>query len=233
MDDMMLTIEQGATAFAGTNTEACSNVAIALSEATAENYTSVEWTTTGDGTFNDITLMNPESGEDNQINYDQTYTAEDASVENYNSVSWTTSGDGTFDDENSVNPTYTPGTNDIEAMEVVLTMTATNVDCGDVSDDMTLAISPMGVYENLANFDVAIFPNPNTGQFSIEFNGNSNEIVNISLYNSLGDVVYKAENVRINNSYSETLNLDVEQGIYYLRIEGKELLLNKKIIIQK
>ncbi|MBE9491301.1 MAG: T9SS type A sorting domain-containing protein, partial [Bacteroidetes bacterium] len=276
MDDMMLTIEQGATAFAGTNTEACSNVAIALSEATAENYASVEWSTTGDGTFNDITLINPEytpgaedasngevtltltamgigscgevtsdivltvmaspmafAGEDNQINYDQTYTAEDASAENYNSVTWTTSGDGTFDDANSVNPTYTPGTNDIEAAEVVLTMTATNDDCGDVSDDMTLAISPMGVYENLAGFDIAIFPNPNTGQFSIELNGNSNEIVNISLYNSLGDVVYKAENVRINKSYSETLNLDVEQGVYYLRIEGKELLLNKKIIIQK
>jgi len=275
-DDIILTIEQAATAFAGTNTEACSYIAIALSEATAENFSSVEWATAGDGTFNDITLMNPEytpgagdasngevtltltamgmgscgevtsemvltvmasptafAGEDNQINYDQTYTAEDALAENYNSVTWTTSGDGTFDDENSVNPTYTPGTNDIEAAEVVLTMTATNDDCGDMSDDMTLAISPMGVYENLANFDVAIFPNPNTGQFSIELNGTGNEIVNISLYNSLGDVVYKSENVRVNKSYTETLNLDVEQGVYYLRIEGKELLLNKKIVIQK
>lgn len=275
-DDILLTIEQAATVFAGIDTEICSNMGNEMSDAVAENYTSIEWTTAGDGSFNDNTLINPEytpgvedatngevtlfltamgnglceevtseimltvlagpmafAGEDNFINYDQTYIVEDAIAENYNSVSWSTSGDGSFDDENSMNPIYTPGANDIEGVDVVLTMTASNIDCGEVSDDMILTISPLGVYENLAGFDVAIFPNPNTGVFSVELNGASDEKVSIRIYNSIGSIVYESENIKINQTYSETLNLDVDQGVYYLRIEGTDLILNKKIIIQK
>jgi len=173
------------------------------------------------------------AGEDNLINYDQTYTVEDATAENYNTISWSTSGDGSFDDANSASPTYTPGTNDIEATEVILSLSATNDDCGQVTDDLILAISPLGVNENLAGFEVSVFPNPNTGQFSIELNGENDEMINLRVYNSIGNIVYELENIKIDQSYSETLNLDVEQGIYYLRIEGSELLLNKKIIIQK
>ncbi len=259
-DDIFMTVEQGAYVYAGEDTEACSNVGMELYEALAENYSSMEWATSGDGTFDDMAVMNPVytpgdgdaalgevtltfaamgmgscgevtaemmvavaagpsafAGEDNQIDYDQTYTVDDAMAENYSSVLWSTDGDGTFDDQNSMNPTYTPGTNDIENASVVLTMMAANEDCGEVYDDMTLDISGLGLYENMAGFEVEIFPNPNTGQFAVELNGNSNELINITIYNAIGEMVYKAENIKIDQSYSETLNLDVEQGIYYLR----------------
>ncbi len=275
-DDIFMTVEQGAYVYAGEDTEACSNVGMELYEALAENYSSMEWATSGDGTFDDMAVMNPVytpgdgdaalgevtltfaamgmgscgevtaemmvavaagpsafAGEDNQIDYDQTYTVDDAMAENYSSVLWSTDGDGTFDDQNSMNPTYTPGTNDIENASVVLTMMAANEDCGEVYDDMTLDISGLGLYENMAGFEVEIFPNPNTGQFAVELNGNSNELINITIYNAIGEMVYKAENIKIDQSYSKTLNLDVEQGIYYLRMEGDELLFNKKIIIQE
>jgi hypothetical protein len=42
----------------------------------------------------------------------------------YDSVKWTTSGNGTFDDNATLNPTYTPGSSDISAGSVKLTLTA-------------------------------------------------------------------------------------------------------------
>ncbi len=37
----------------------CSNLPLSLYSASAENYSSVEWTTSGDGTFDNIALLNP------------------------------------------------------------------------------------------------------------------------------------------------------------------------------
>ncbi|MBC8487264.1 MAG: T9SS type A sorting domain-containing protein [Bacteroidetes bacterium] len=276
-DDMTLTINQIAIAYAGEDATFCSNSTYEISDATAENYASVEWTTSGDGTFDDISLINPVytpgsmdinngsatltftvtafepcndaidelmltfelapvayAGEDNQINNDETYIIGDATAENYFSVLWETSGDGTFDDASSVNPTYTPGPNDIEAEEVTLTITVNGNDpCGAVTDDMLLTIHTVGVIENAANLNISIFPNPNTGSFIIEMSSENNELINISIFNSLSKVVYEQENIRINGIFSETIDLDVEQGVYYMKIEGKDILINKKVIIQK
>jgi len=275
-DDITLAIEIAATAYAGADTEVCSNLALLLSDASAENYSSMEWTTSGDGNFDDANAMNPEytpgtedvsngtvtltlsatgngscgqvesavivtvmagpdafAGDDSWIANDATYTITDATAENYTSVTWITSGDGTFDDASLVIPTYTPGAMDIENEEAVLTLTASNVECGDIVDDMILAITEVGVNENLANFDLSIFPNPNNGVFNLELNGKSDELVNIRIYNSLGKIVYESNDISINKTYTEKINLNVDQGVYYLRIEGKDILVNRKIVIKK
>ena len=133
-----------------------------------------------------------------------------------------------------MNPTYTPGPNDIEAEEVTLTITANGNDpCGAVTDDMLLTIHTVGVIENAANLNISIFPNPNTGSFIIEMSSENNELINISIFNSLSKVVYEQENISINGTYYETIDLNVEHGVYYMKIEGKDILINKKIIIQK
>ena len=59
---------------------------------------------------------------------------------NQDSVFWSTSGDGTFSNENILTPIYTPGENDIQNGEVVLTMGIIDVDGNEYSDDMTLTI---------------------------------------------------------------------------------------------
>jgi hypothetical protein len=60
-DDMTLTITPAASALAGSDSYLCSdnpemNV---LAEASAFNYTALLWTTSGDGSFDDATAMNP------------------------------------------------------------------------------------------------------------------------------------------------------------------------------
>ncbi|MCD4789591.1 MAG: T9SS type A sorting domain-containing protein, partial [Bacteroidales bacterium] len=276
-DDMVLTFEPAPEASAGNDGVICSDDTYYLENATAQNYASILWTSSGNGTFDDATNLNPTytpgendisagsatltitaagngtcddavsdliltieaapvayAGEDNQINNDETYTIEDATAENYFSVLWEASGDGTFNDDSSVNPTYTPGLNDIEAEEVILTITVNGNDpCGTASDDMLLNIHTIGVIENAANFNISIFPNPNTGSFTVELSSENNELVNISIFNSLSKVIYEQKNIRINGTLSETININVEQGIYYMKITGNNILINKKVIIRK
>jgi gliding motility-associated-like protein len=58
-DDMILTLVIAATAYAGNDTAICEGDTFQLTEATASNYTSLAWTTSGTGTFNDTTILNP------------------------------------------------------------------------------------------------------------------------------------------------------------------------------
>jgi len=70
-----------------------------------------------------------------------TYTLS-GSATNQTSVLWTTSGDGTFDDDNLLGAIYTPGSNDIIAETVILTLTAYSVSpcTGSDADQMVLSI---------------------------------------------------------------------------------------------
>ncbi|MCF8406010.1 MAG: T9SS type A sorting domain-containing protein, partial [Bacteroidales bacterium] len=173
------------------------------------------------------------AGEDAGILPGEAYTITDASAMNYSDMMWSTSGDGTFDDATAMNPTYTPGTNDIDAKEVMLSLSAYgNTPCGDMMDDMMLSIST-GIGENLAGFNLSIFPNPNSGMFNLELSGDRNEEISVRIYNSLSEVVFEKENIKVESSYIENFNLEVEQGIYYIRIQGEELLINRKVIIKK
>jgi gliding motility-associated-like protein len=61
------------------------------------------------------------------------------------SITWTTAGDGTFNNANTPAAIYTPGTNDIAAGSVVLTLTTNNPagPCPAASDNVTVTISPI------------------------------------------------------------------------------------------
>ncbi len=64
---------------------------------------------------------------------------------NSNTCMWSTAGDGTFDDINLINATYTPGSNDIANLSVVLTLTAISPCAISDQDDMTLSIDPQPI----------------------------------------------------------------------------------------
>jgi hypothetical protein len=64
-----------------------------------------------------------------------------ATATNQNSILWLTSGDGTFDDPSLLQPEYTPGTEDINNGNVVLTMTVIDNDGYNYSDDMVLTFT--------------------------------------------------------------------------------------------
>ncbi len=66
----------------------------------------------------------------------------DATASDYDFLQWTTSGDGTFVLDNIINPTYNPGINDKSSGTVILTLTASNLTCGNSVSIKTVTISP-------------------------------------------------------------------------------------------
>jgi len=146
---------------------------------------------------------------------------------------WSTSGDGTFDDATQVNASYTPGTEDIDTELVTLTLTGESDMCGSVLDDMELSINTLGIGKQRGNMDVSIYPNPTQGTFKVELSGKYDKEVSLRVYNSLSGIVYNQENILTQGNYTETITLDVEPGVYYLRIEGEDVLVVEKVVVKK
>lgn len=82
--------------------------------------------------------------------------------------------------------------------------------------------------------DLNIFPNPSNGNLQIEFqNPLYHPLINILIYNETGQCIF-AESFD-NDGSGITLNLenlDLPGGIYILRLECGETILNRKIIFQ-
>jgi gliding motility-associated-like protein len=95
------------------------------------------------------------AGSDATICENSIFTTSSASAANASALLWTTLGDGTFGDATQLNTTYTPGTTDIVAGTVSLTLAAQSEgSCAPVSDVMILNISRQAVA--LAGEDASI-----------------------------------------------------------------------------
>ncbi len=84
-----------------------------------------------------------DAGIDASICQNGTYTLADATVNNNDGLLWTTSGDGSFSDNSILHAVYDPGTADIAAGTVTLTLTAygMGVNIDDAVNSMTLGIT--------------------------------------------------------------------------------------------
>ncbi|MFH2096645.1 MAG: gliding motility-associated C-terminal domain-containing protein, partial [Bacteroidota bacterium] len=84
------------------------------------------------------------AGSDATICQGQTYALGGSFGGGAGSITWTTSGNGTFSNANNVSAVYTPGSSDISAGTVTLTITTNNPagPCNAVNDVMVLTINP-------------------------------------------------------------------------------------------
>lgn len=99
----------------------------------------------------------------------------------------------------------------------------------------TILVDPCtGIGEISGQAEVIIFPNPNSGSFTLKVDPESIGKVSLRIYNTLNEIVW--EN---NDGFSigeSSINISLENyhdGIYYLQIKGDNTDVVKKIIIQK
>ena len=90
-----------------------------------------------------------------------------------------------------------------------------------------------GISENNYLNGFEIFPNPNSGIFTIKLNSLKDQEVIIELISSMGKIVY-TEKLQINKGqFSKKLNVQyLSNQLYYLRINSKDGILSKKLIIE-
>jgi len=86
--------------------------------------------------------------------------------------------------------------------------------------------------KNLDNFVSSVYPNPTTGKVQILINNTDNAILTLDIYNSIGKLVYKLENIE--DDYIEIDISNQSSGLYMLKLyDNKSVKMIKKIIKQE
>jgi len=86
--------------------------------------------------------------------------------------------------------------------------------------------------DNFSFDNFALYPNPNDGTFTVKFNSNTGNDINVAVYDMRGRSIFN--NVYQNNGvFEQILQLDnVQSGIYLVNIQDGEKKIVKKIVVE-
>lgn len=96
--------------------------------------------------------------------------------------------------------------------------------------DTLFTIPTTSINEIYGSKEISIFPNPCFGNININFASVNNEIVYVSIYNSIGKIVKTAKFLVKSNEINITLNLS--GGIYFAKLNTRRNTYCEKIIIR-
>ena len=105
-------------------------------------------------------------------------------------------------------------------MELFSVLQITDLSTGCESEVALLVGFQVGLGSVITNEEsIAIFPNPNTGEFNINLSGISgNTTVELTINNSIGQVVYETI-IDVISSHSEPVSLKgLDKGVYFLNV---------------
>jgi ligand-binding sensor domain-containing protein len=93
-----------------------------------------------------------------------------------------------------------------------------------------LGMGEMQINEN----NVALYPNPNNGQFAIEFRSSSREEIAMKVVNANGSVVYCLDKLAVNGNLTREFDLrNLAQGTYLLAFENNRMQITRQLVIAK
>ncbi len=90
-----------------------------------------------------------------------------------------------------------------------------------------------GFNTNLKSDDISLFPNPNSGQFTVQLNASQKEVYTVTIANHLGQQVF-SETKTVQEGFNEfTFSSDkFTKGMYIMQIHTSEGAVNKRFSVQ-
>ena len=86
--------------------------------------------------------------------------------------------------------------------------------------------------EDFTITNLAIYPNPNNGNFNIQFTSNSSNEINVGVHDMRGREIF-TNKYSNNGLFNENLQLsNVQSGIYLVTIQDGSSKVTKKIVIE-
>lgn len=114
---------------------------------------------------------------------------------------------------------------------IIYNYTAPN-GCSNTAKDTLRVNACVGVEELSDNLGLNVYPNPNSGVFTLEINSSSDIDGNVHLMSIDGKLIY-TEMISGNGLITKSINIsDLADGIYYLRIETKTTIKTYKVLKQ-
>jgi PKD repeat protein len=113
-----------------------------------------------------------------------------------------------------------------------LSLVAVNA-CGTDSMKTTITVTAVGINNTVNAKNVMVYPNPNNGQFNVDFQLDLRDNVTVKIVNLNGQTVYSNN---IGNTSAENLSIDLSElaaGVYTLKVEGVNTQITKKISVLK
>lgn len=136
-----------------------------------------------------------------------------------------------FGDASPANNTASPSHDYTLNGTYTVTLTITGP-CGTDTYTQVITITEVGIQDaDLAN-TLSIYPNPNSGQFTVSFEFAEAKDVVITLTDMTGRAIMTEKKDGILN-YNETIGGDLADGVYFLNIATEDGVVTRKIIVQK
>ncbi|MFO8128789.1 MAG: C25 family cysteine peptidase [Bacteroidales bacterium] len=99
----------------------------------------------------------------------------------------------------------------------------------DITIDNTVSLAEMS-----SEWGIHAYPNPTNGNFQVAVNGKSDKTLHLKIFNAVGMEIYSRSIEISSGEHHQDINLkDLSEGMYFLLLEGENVAITKKIIINK
>ena len=138
----------------------------------------------------------------------------------------------------TVRPVQTLSAFNGESMNGVWTLRVTDFSAGDGGSLTAWSLNlcsntpvPLAINETEIQ-DFALYPNPNNGSFTISFNSNSVNKINVAVFDIRGRSVY-SNDYQNNGFFNENVQLgNLQSGIYLVKVQDGDKQITKKIVVE-